>query len=205
MRLRLLSPMTPLSIALLGLGLACAGPAAEPTPTPEPTTSEEPALSDPAAARYQSWLDGRGLSIAPDIIKDAGNHGIEGWTFFMVSRKPGQKKLAAGVSGDTVVYAKDGANWDVFLKAGEPERLHEAIAWLKGAWTTTGPGDNSAAQVEAKYPVAAAEWAGPVVTEADGTVRFEGWFAEPPSFEPFQFVVEAPVGGEATFQTRYPR
>lgn len=190
--------LPPPIIVLLGAGLACAGGPAG------PATSEESPVTDPAAARYRAWLTDEGANVDPDTIKAVGSRGLSGWTFFMVSKQPGDKRHTAAVSGDAVVSPGSGAHWGAFLRAGEPDRVHQAIGWLQGAWAVTGPDDPSAAEALRDFPQLEGQWAGPAVTEADGVVRFEAWYGEPPSFEPFRFVVEAPTGGEATFSRHRP-
>lgn len=125
-----------------------------------------------------------------------------GWRFFQLqddrSGRPGVSARAA-VDGKGHAVAPrliaDSA-WNAFLtQAGlDPRTAQSRIAWLFLADPVVETGDGA----EVDDPRARAMITDPSLEKTAGGVRFVGWFARPPDFDPWRTTIEAPVAGPAT-------
>ena len=158
-------------------------------------------MSDTPSARYEARLAEHPTG-KPVQILTGPTFGSGPYQLFHVAGAPpgGAKLLAAAASTTDVVLADDlTRGWGPFLSATAPSAVQDQVGWLKGAWASLAPSRPVAAQVLARDEKAKRYVVEPSLErKPDGTLVFEAWYGEPPSFDPFRFRVEVAPSGAAT-------
>jgi hypothetical protein len=156
------------------------------------------APSDPHAAAYAALVPRR--QPADKIVEDP-SHRVGEWRFFQLQNdSSGHPRFSARAAVDGKGHAvgprlvADSA-WFQFLgSAGlDPVGALERIAWLEEAAPASKSGDH----VPIGDPKAKALVADPVLEKSKTGVRFVGWFARPPDFDPWRTTIVAPASGPA--------
>ncbi|MAA78042.1 MAG: hypothetical protein CL916_02195 [Deltaproteobacteria bacterium] len=163
---------------------------------------QEEMRQDPELNHYRDWLAGNGVHVQSNHIKKSSSYGLKDWAFFSVRSNPDTVDYPVAIFQKNIVKRPKSLHWKVFLLSGTPVQLHNAISFFHHTWAPSRPSDINAQQMLDTYPELKKQWSEPTITEKDGVVRFEGWYGQPPDFEPFRFVIEAEEGKEAQF-TRY--
>ena len=199
------------TVALAALvALACAG-APPPSEAPAPHPPEETSVSQPPGppgpppppapaeagpvdpsspkGRYAAWLESRGRPT--DGIKEGTPPGAGTYAFFFLGPAPGVKTDAAAVGPSGIVAPGMPDGWREFLLSAPPEKIHEQVAWLNGAWGALAPDTAGAASVLKKHPAAEAHLTPPERSEEGDVVRFTAWYFEPPAMTPFRHSITA--------------
>lgn len=147
-------------------------------------------------AAYEAWLAGRASG---EILSgpDLGDSSFK--LFYLAGSAPGTKLFPAAASTSTVVIAGNPTGWGPFLRSAEPRVLQGQIGWMNGAWASASPTRPSSTRVM-KDPKVAKYLAEPKVEEGtDGSVSFEAFYGEPPSFDPALFRARVRADGKVTF------
>lgn len=166
------------------------GGAPQTTPTTTPT--------DPYEAAYAALVPRRPAGAR--IVEHQPYRGAQ-WRYFQLqdssSGRP-QISARAAVDGKGNAVAPrllaDGA-WNAFLSQDglDARDAQSRIAWLFLADIVVKTGDGA----EVDDPKAKAMVADPTLEKTADGVKFVGWFARPPDFDPWRTTIEAPAKGPA--------
>lgn len=154
--------------------------------------------ADPREAAYAALVPRRQPA---DKIKEYELYRVGEWRFFQLQNdSSGHPRFSAraAVDGKGHVVAPrltgDSA-WHAFLTTSglDAAGALERIAWLNEAAPVSKSGDHA----PVSDPKAQALVADPVIEKTKAGVRFVGWFARPPDFDPWRTTIEAPAAGTA--------
>jgi hypothetical protein len=203
----------PALAALTAAALACGSS----SPTTEPraeSTKEDPVSddraatsgggdpatpSDPHEAAYAALVPRRTASqkIVEDQSWRAGD-----WRFFQLKDESSGNPVfsargAVDAKGHVIAprVTGDGA-WNAFLTADgiDAKAALPRVAWLYEAAPVSRTGDDA----PISDPKAQALVTDPVIEKTATGVKFVGWFARPPDFDPWRTTIDAPASGKAT-------
>ena len=202
-------------VAALALACGSSSPAADESgdrtkekPVPDRSDDEEPTAvgggaaqntpSDPYEAAYAKLVPNR--PAGAKIVEHQPYRGAK-WRFFQLQdNSSGRPQISARAAvdgkGNAVAprLVADSA-WHAFLtQDGLDARDAQArIAWLFLSDIAVKTGDG----VEIDDPKAKAMVTDPTLEKTADGVKFVGWFARPPDFDPWRTTIEAPAKGTA--------
>lgn len=202
-------------VAALALACGSTSPAAEgngdrtkETPVPDRSDDDEPTAvggggtqttpSDPHEAAYAKLVPRRPAGAR--IVEHEPYRGAQ-WRFFQLMEERGgrpQPSARAAVDGKGNAVAPrlvaDSA-WHAFLTQDglDARAAQQRIAWLFTVAVVSKTGDGAPVN-DAK---ARAMVTDPVIEKTADGVKFVGWFARPPDFDPWRTTIDAPAKGPA--------
>jgi hypothetical protein len=209
--------LPPLAV-VIALALACgsSSPAADESgdrtkekPVPDNSDDDEPTAvggggatqttpSDPYEAAYAKLVPNR--PAGAKIVEHQPYRGAR-WRFFQLQdNSSGRPQVSARAAVDDKGNAvaprlvADSA-WHAFLTQDglDARDAQSRIAWLFLVAVVSKTGDGA----EVSDPKAKAMITDPVIEKTADGVRFVGWFARPPDFDPWRTTIEAPAKGTA--------
>ncbi|MDP2313996.1 MAG: hypothetical protein Q8P41_13900 [Pseudomonadota bacterium] len=160
-------------------------------PNPVTLAAEPPTLMSPQE-RYTSWL----ATKAPGATgEESAALAMGGFQFFSVKTERGKRHEAA-VSPLTLVTKDGSGDWATFLRAGTPDQVARAVAWLHGTASLLTPGSPTVSSLDAKKPGVAARVTAPAVTGAGTQATLDAWYLFQPGSQVSHLVIEGrPDGG----------
>jgi hypothetical protein len=152
---------------------------------------------DPHEAAYAALVPRRAAGAR--IVEHQPYRGAE-WRFFQLQDdSSGRPVVSARAAVDGKGHAVSPrlvaqSAWNAFLtqQGLDPLTAQSRIAWLfEAVVVRTGDG------AEVDDPKARAMITGPIVEKTADGMKFVGWFARPPDFDPWRTTIEAPNTGPA--------
>jgi len=154
--------------------------------------------TDPHEAAYAVLVPRRAAGAR--IVEHQPYRGAQ-WRFFQLQDdSSGRPAISARAAVDGKGHAVAprliaGSAWNAFLtqQGLDPLAAQSRIAWLFVAVVVVKTGDGA----EVDDPKARAMVTDPTLERTADGVKFVGWFARPPDFDPWRTTIEAPATGPA--------